>query len=223
MHQVRYQEHPIPAPLTPFVKLVWSLESDRSVYGAPRERILPDGCVEMVFHFHEPFCTHFPNGQSVIQPLSFVVGQMQQFIDISPRGRIGFVAVRFHAQGAYRFLPGSLRTVAADVVDVVDIWKRSQTGWCEQIAAATNMNSRLAIVEANLFAALRSNRAQDPIVDRCLQLIESHSGEKRIRHLAFESVRARASFVVDLKTPSVLVQRNSLALPDFVTRCASSA
>ena len=98
MGETCYREYPIHPALALLVKSIWSLESNRTVYGALPERILPDGCVELVFHFHDPFRTHFADGNSAVQPRSFVVGQMKRFLDIAPTGQIGFIAVRFCAQ-----------------------------------------------------------------------------------------------------------------------------
>ena len=50
MGEPRYREYPIRRVLASFIKCIWSLESDGPVYTLP-ERILPDGCVELVFHF----------------------------------------------------------------------------------------------------------------------------------------------------------------------------
>src|SRR5882724_9145464 len=102
MGNTRYREYPIHPALASLIKCIWSLESDGAICDPPRERILPDGCVELVFHFHDPFRTHFANGKSAVQPQSFVVGQMKRFLEIAPVGRIGFVAIRFYARGAYR-------------------------------------------------------------------------------------------------------------------------
>jgi hypothetical protein len=172
------------AVLTPFVKLIWSLESDRSIRDAPRERILPDGCVELVFHFCDRFCTYFANGDSRIQPQSFVVGQMNRFIEIEPQGQIGFVAVRFHVHGAYRFLPGSLKAVAGGVVDTAEIWKGSSGEFTDRIAMAATMTGRIAIVEEMLLTALADNRHEDVLVDRALRLIERDASELKIADLA---------------------------------------
>ena len=57
-----FREYPVHATLAPFVKCIWSMESDQPVYDAPRERILPDSCVELVVHFRDPFRSHFANG-----------------------------------------------------------------------------------------------------------------------------------------------------------------
>jgi AraC-like DNA-binding protein len=184
MNQPRYREYPISAVLTPFVKLIWSLESDRSIRNAPRERIFPDGCVELVFHFCDRFCTYFANGDSGIQPQSFVVGQMNRFIEIQPRGQIGFVAIRFHAHGAYRFLPGSLKAIAGGVVDTAESWKRQSSELTDRIATAATMTGRIAIVKETLLTAIANNRREDVLVDQALRLIERDASELKIADLA---------------------------------------
>jgi Domain of unknown function (DUF6597) len=77
MEALRIREYAVDPALAPFVKSVWSLESDGRVCEPARERILPDGCVELVFHFNDPFRSYFANGDRAVQPRSFVVGQMK--------------------------------------------------------------------------------------------------------------------------------------------------
>jgi AraC-like DNA-binding protein len=184
MDEICYREYPIPNALTPFVRLIWSLQCDRSIHDATPERILPDGCVELVFHFRDPFYTAFPNQESHAQPQGFVVGQMNEFIDIAPHGRVGFVAVRFSAQGAYRFLPGSLKRIAGGVVATRDIWKDSDSEIMDGIATAPKMSRRIVIIEDLLKNYLALMQREDILVDRALELIQHHAGSLRITELA---------------------------------------
>jgi hypothetical protein len=171
MGEICYRQYPIPAALTPFVRLIWSLECDRSHDASP-ERILPDGCVELVFHFRDPFYTAFANQECYAQPQGFLVGQMNEFIEIAPHGKVGFVAVRFSAQGAYRFLPGSLKRIAGGIVATKDIWKGSDGETIDCIATAPTMRRRIAIVEELLKKYLALTQREDILVDRALELIQ---------------------------------------------------
>jgi AraC-like DNA-binding protein len=186
MGETCYREYPIHPALRLLVKCIWSLESDRAIYDAPRERILPDGCVELVFHFHDPFRTHFPNGRGAVQPRSFVVGQMKRFLEIAPLGRMGLIAVRFYARGAYLFFPRSLHQVAAGVVDLTEVWKERADEWTDRVALAREVTARARIIEEALLASLRANGRYDRMVDRCLQLIETAAGQSSIAQLASE-------------------------------------
>ena len=183
---LRIREYPLHRELAPFVKCVWSLDSAGPVRDAPRERILPDSCVELVFHFHDPFRSHFANGESALQPRSFVVGQMRRYLEIEPAGRAGFVAVRFHARGAYLFFHRPLREVAAGVVALEDLWRDRAREWTERIALAKDMATRVRFIEHALLALLAENGRTEPAVDRALHLIEASQGQVRVNELAAE-------------------------------------
>jgi AraC-like DNA-binding protein len=182
----RYREYPVTGTLAPYVKCIWSLESDRAIYDAPRERILPDGCVELVIHFRDPFRSHFANGVTDLQPRSFVAGQMRNFLEIAPAGRVGLIAVRFHARGAYLFFPTSLRAVTAAVVELEEVWGKRAREWTERVALARGMATRVPLVEEWLWAALRQKDRYDRAVDRCLNLIDAAAGQIRVAQLASE-------------------------------------
>jgi AraC-like DNA-binding protein len=180
----RFREYPIHPALAPFVKCIWSLESDQPIHDAPRERILPDSCVELVFHFADPFRSHFSNGESALQPRSFLVGQMKRFLEIEPAGRMGLIAVRFHARGAYRFLPQPLSAIANEIVDLREIWKQCADEWTERIALARGIEERVRIIVEVLIESLHRNGQQDCVVDRCLHLIETQGGQLSVAELA---------------------------------------
>jgi AraC-like DNA-binding protein len=183
---IRFREYPLHPALTPFVKCIWSLESDGSISGAGRERILPDSCVELVFHFHDPYRSYFPDGESAVQPRSFVVGQMKRFLEIEPAGRAGLIAVRFYARGAYLFFHRPLREVAAGVVDLEDVWRDRAREWTERIAMARGMEARVRFIERALLALLSQNGRTEPAVDRALEIIQAARGQVRVNELAAE-------------------------------------
>lgn len=183
---IRYREYPLHPALVPFVKCLWSLESDGPINGAGRERILPDSCVELVFHFRDPYLSHFHDGQTALQPRSFVVGQMRRFLEIEPAGRAGFLAVRFYARGAYLFFHRPLREVAAGVVDLEDVWRDWAREWTERIAQAKDMAARVRFIERALLSLLSQNGRTEPAVDRALEIIEATRGQVRVDELAAE-------------------------------------
>jgi AraC-like DNA-binding protein len=185
MEQARY-EYPVNPALAPFVKSIWSFESNLPTYHAPWERILPDGCVELVFHFRDPFLSRFANGEEVLQPISFVVGQMRRFLEIRPAGQTGFVAVRLYAHGAYRFFPRSLNDVAAGVVDLPEVWRKRGKEWTDRVASARGMQRRVQVIEQALMGALCRYGQKDPTVDRCLNLIALGDGQWSVVRLAEE-------------------------------------
>jgi AraC-like DNA-binding protein len=179
-----FGEYAIPQRLRPFVTSIWSLENRGAPNQKSRERILPDGCVELVLHFRNPFRNYFADGRSNMQPPSFVVGQMQRFLDIEPSGSTGFVAVRLHARGAYMFFRSPLTAITNSVVPLNEIWNARADECTERVALARRMPERLRIVEEMLIEALQQNGRRDCTVDRCIQLIQEATQPVAITQLA---------------------------------------
>ena len=109
---------------------------------------------------------------------------MRNFLEIAPAGRMGLIAVRFHARGAYRFFP-ALEAVAAALVELEDIWEKRAGKWTSELPCR-RMAARVRIVEEVLLAALREKDRSDRAVDRCLQFIETAGGQVRVAQLASE-------------------------------------
>ena len=95
-HSLKYIEYKAEDDLSDYIQLVWIAESESEYDHYPKERVLPDGIVEIIFHFAEPFITHRANGDKVKQPKGFAISQMKNFIEIESDGEIGFISVRFY-------------------------------------------------------------------------------------------------------------------------------
>ena len=180
---IRFREYQVHPSLVPFIKCVWSQESDHAIFDAGRERILPDSCVELVFHFRDPFRSHFADGTTALQPQAFVVGQMKRFHEIEPEGRMGLIAVRFYARSAHLFFQMPLTNVTAGIVDLSDIWQSRASELTEQIALAHDMAARVLLIEEALLELLNQN-GHDYMVEECLRRIKAHSGQLRVAQLA---------------------------------------
>src|SRR4051812_50201968 len=87
---MRYAEYPPSPRYAGVVDRYWFL--DGHGHGAP-EPIFPDGRIEIVFHFGDPFERHHPHGTIERQGLALMVGQMREPICIAPAGRAGVAGI----------------------------------------------------------------------------------------------------------------------------------
>ena len=79
---MRYREYrPRPA-LETYVRVLWTLEHTGEAPAA--DRILPDGCMELVFHLGQPFRAIDHAGRAATQPDAFLVGQMTSALRVRP-------------------------------------------------------------------------------------------------------------------------------------------
>lgn len=100
---MQYREIKTKPPLSRCIECFWTLESDTPSEPNQAERILPDGCVELILNFGAEFSQHTDNGAKVRQPRNFLVGQMTGPILISPTGLVQLLGIRFHPGGTYPF------------------------------------------------------------------------------------------------------------------------
>ncbi len=69
--QMNYQTFEPNQDLTPLIKCYWTLESPKEET-PQKQTIVPDGCMEMIFHYGDLYRQYTENGNSIIQPRCFV-------------------------------------------------------------------------------------------------------------------------------------------------------
>lgn len=181
---MRYAEYPILPQLLPFVKVIWSMESEPGETPEFSMRILPDSCVEMVVHYKQPLATTCANARRDLQPTSFVVAQMKSFIDLSPTGHYGFMSIRFSARGAYHFFRQPMKEIVNDVVDLNNIWKMIAKDIEERVGTAKTGQERSSIIQHYLIQLLNQNGEYDQVIDFSINELVLAKGQISIEQLA---------------------------------------
>jgi AraC-like DNA-binding protein len=150
---MRYSETKPTIPLRRFVECFWTLESETSESGgsaaAPPERILPDGCVELILNFGERFFQHV-GGSRQIQPRNFVVGQMTGPILISPSGAVELLGIRFQPGGTRAFLKTPADEITDEVVDLGNFSSTFERDLANVCASRRTLAEKIATVDAYL-------------------------------------------------------------------------
>ena len=104
--------------LAPFIECFWTLEDAASAAPFQPERLLPDGCVELILNFGERFREHKDDGRQELQPLNLVVGQMTQPTLIAPTGTVQLLGIRFHPGGTFPFFHIPMHELTNRVLDL---------------------------------------------------------------------------------------------------------
>src|SRR4051794_18903260 len=99
-------EYPPPAALAPFVDAFWSRSANRSDGSTGPQRILPDGCLDIVVGPRQ----------------AIVVGAMTRAIVVSPAGGAGMVGVRFRPGMATAFLRIPAAALTDDRAPLEAVW-----------------------------------------------------------------------------------------------------
>ena len=152
---MHYRELRVQPPLDAFVECVWFLTAAAApARGVPPDiqRILPDGCIELVLHVADPFLAVPHPGSPSPQPRAFVVGLQTLPIVVQAVGASDTIGVRFRPGGACAFFPGPLAALTDRTVPLEDLWGASAHHLWERVAAARSDTARLALVQRALLA-----------------------------------------------------------------------
>ena len=182
---MQYQEFRPAEPLAKYVKCFWMLENE-STNSLSQERLLPDGCTEIVFHLADPFNQHNADGTTERQPPAMLVGQMRRHLLIQPTGRIHVLGVRFWPGGAYPFLSLPQDEIADRVVALEAVWGGITGQLQSRIAEAGTATDRVRQVETILVARLNQFRRHDEAALQAIALILRAGGCLSIDALAQE-------------------------------------
>lgn len=178
---MRYTEHrPIQA-LADYLECVWFVVDDEASHAnRAAERVLPDGCIEWIFHLGTPFQRWTPDKGWVLQPRSFVVGELTEFLLLQPTGPTEVMGVRFRPGGAYRFLTLPLSDLTDRMIATEDVWGCGKYLEEAVLLARTEIERKL-LVESFLLQRLIAPR---PRFDAAMGQIMRSRGRMRMGQLA---------------------------------------
>ena len=148
---MRYRElHPKP-PLSHFVECFWTLEGENTSEPVQAERILPDGCIELILNFGDRFSQH-SGVKRFDQPRHFLVGQMTGPILISPMGAVELIGVRFHPGGTLPFLRLPLYEMTDKLVELGNLAQHFERELLEVSVDLPTISNRVAAIESLLLS-----------------------------------------------------------------------
>ena len=150
---------PTPA-LRPYVRCYWTLRA-LATDGATPQRVLPDGCVEIVINLGSHFLRHDESGRTEIQPRALIVGPTTRHLFIAPTGPIRLIGIRFAPGGAVPFLSVSPQEVRDAATSLGDVAPPLEHHVVERLAEAPT-GTEAAILDAALGERLtRARRVTD--------------------------------------------------------------
>lgn len=169
--------------LIKLVKCYWTLESLKE--DTPeKQTIVPDGCMEMIFHYGDLFKQYVEDESNIIQPRCFVIGQLTKPLEIEPTGETGIFSVRFYPDG---FLPFATIPIKEMENKAVSLEKLFGTDGLEieQLILNTNVTSeRIKHIEAFLLSRLITVERIDKIIKSTVETILTANGQLSIDELS---------------------------------------
>jgi AraC-like DNA-binding protein len=173
-----------PSPeLQPFVKCFWTLDDERK-QELVKQRVVPDGCMEMIFHYGDLYKQYFEKGTSIVQPRSFIFGQITKYIEIAPTGASGIVAARFFPEGLEPFLSIPISTLENKAISLDNIFGKNGKALEDEVLSAAGNLQRIKLIESFLVSMLADPQKIDSITKACVEIIFQSQGQLDVMQLA---------------------------------------
>ncbi len=182
-----YQTFPPHPDLAPLVKCYWTLEVPAQ-NEAQKQRIVPDGCIEMAFILGDDIRRYTSDDAFILQPRAMVLGQTMKPFFIQPAGYVHTFAVRFYPFGFANFTPAPLKNLVNKETPLTELFGEAPGHTLEQkIIRATGTKERIDITERFLLDKLSEQVTIDQIVRTTLDALLSSGGSAPINSLLRES------------------------------------
>ena len=174
---------PSPA-LAPYIQHYWALETDMND-GIVKERIVPTGNIELMFHFRKPFCSVSPSGKSQTQYRSMISGINHSWFDVGTNGESGALAVTFFPGATSNFFNLPMMELEGKTLHLGDIVKNESFYIEEQLAEAISLQDRIRIIESFLMKRLRPVAVNDAkLIQQGVLFVKNSKGQIRASELA---------------------------------------
>jgi AraC-like DNA-binding protein len=171
--------------LRPFISFYWILELDSSLMPSAKQRIIPNGCVELIFHFGDRLNTLFPNQKPELQPQSLISGQSTRFYDVEQSGKTGMLSILFKPHGARMFFDLPISEITNQNVDLTLLGHQIAPELTEKIALAGDHKTRISIIEDYLISKLTDQHLYNSRrLARTIEIINRHKGLVSVGEIA---------------------------------------
>jgi AraC-like DNA-binding protein len=180
---MNYQTFVPAADLSTFIKCYWTLESPAEA-NPGIQRIVPDGCMEMIFHYGDLYKQYREDGSFLIQPRCFVFGQITQPLDIEPTGDTGIFAVRFFPDGFTPFATLPLQQMENKAVSLQVLFGNDGVAIENDLLSAATSEARIGIIEKFLLQRLVLPEAIDRIAKSSVEVLMQLNGQLSVGELS---------------------------------------
>ena len=181
---LRYVEQRPRAELRPQVECLWLVSDPRPRRGRPPERVVPDGCPELIVHLGDPFSRRVAS-RWVRQPRAFLAGTLASPWLLRAGARVVTLGIRFRPGEVRLLLPVSMPAAAGRETPLAAIVGASRSrALVVSLAAARGDAARFAAAESWLAALPARAPAEAATARPAVRLLLEARGAARIADVA---------------------------------------
>lgn len=221
-----------------FIQFFWILEQDSRLLNCQPQRIIANGCVEIILHFGDRIQNIRQNQTSDYQSRTLISGHLTEYFDVVQTGMTRFLCILFKPHALRLFFDLPANELTNQQVDLELIKGSYSYQLLDQIANAASNEDRIKIVETYLLKRLtESNIYNFERMSAVIDLVNTGTGNISVKEMAGKACLSDKQFyrifseqvglspkqflrTIRLQQIFYLVQRNpQIELSELVYRC----
>lgn len=188
MNYQTFQPHP---DLKSIISCYWTLEVPSDT-DAQKQRIVPDGCIEMAFILGDNIRRYISEDEFILQPRAMVLGQTIEPFYIEPTGYVNTFAIRFYPLGFSNFVAEPIKNLANKETPLELLFDEKIAKELEQkIIQATGVEQRIEIIEEFLLARFSDESTIENSVKTTVDALLATNGNATIKTILNDDLTKR--------------------------------
>lgn len=173
MNYQTFQPHP---ELEAFIKCYWTLEVPAEP-AATKQRILPDGCIEMIFILGDDVKRYTSGEEYILQPRAMLLGQISEPFFVEPTGAVSSFAIRFYPYSFANFTTTPVKELANKETPIGLLFEEKLAAGLEHaIVNAADTQERIKIMDNFFLQQLKEEIVIDSILKSTIDTLLSAGG-----------------------------------------------
>lgn len=169
--------------LKSLIKCYWTLEN-HSEEKTEKQIIVPDGCMEMIFHHGDLYRQYIKNNNFIIQPRSFVIGQLTRPLEIEATGKTGIFSIRFHPDGFVPFCSLPVKELENTAVSLEKLFGNDGQVLETKVISSGSTTERIHHTETFFQKRLLKDETVDRIVRSAVDTILTANGQLSVNEIS---------------------------------------
>jgi hypothetical protein len=183
-----FRPHP---DLDALIKCYWTLEVPVQPVSV-KQRILPDGCIEMIFILGDDVKRYTSDIEFILQPRAMILGQITEPFFVEPAGVVNSFAIRFYPYGFANFTTMPIKDLANKETPIKLVFGETLASNLQnKILKATATKERIEIVDDFLLHMLKEKKIVDSILKSTIDTILATNGSVPINSILKGSLSKR--------------------------------
>lgn len=162
----------------------WLLSSSDGRQPCEFNRVLPDGCVDIIFNLGDPIIksSELTLDRSEAEP-AYIVGTMQKPLIVGVTGQVDQIGIRIRPGRAGSLLYWPLWEIADQMIKLKEFWKEDTDQIIDRLMMTKDLRKRIGIIETILLERLRQNPVGDKQLQNAVNQLYLSEGQMEIGKL----------------------------------------